>query len=219
MRREVRRFRGGAAMARYAAGLLGKALRSGRGVFTAALPGGRTPARLFRELARLPLPWERAVLFTSDERLVPLSSPASNFGAARKALFSRIKVPPGNLKPARSAAAWRRDLRAAAGPGGRLDAVFLGLGTDGHTASIFPGSRAWRSRGPVAAVRAPRGVKPSRRLTLTPAAIEKARLVVLLASGPAKRAVFELAAAGDRAVPAGRLRPRGRFYLLFSERD
>ncbi len=219
MSRSVRRFRGGAAMARFAAGLLARALRGKRGVLTAALPGGRTPARLFGELSRMPLPWERVVFFTSDERMVPLSSPASNFGAARKALFSRIGVPAANLRPARSAAAWRRDLLAAAGPGGRLDAVFLGLGEDGHTASIFPGSRAWRLRGPAAEVRAPRGVKPARRLTLTPAAIEKARLVVLLASGAAKRAVFELAAAGDRSIPAGRLRPRGRFYLLFSDKD
>lgn len=219
LKRTVKEFRGGAEMARFAAGLFGRALRGKAGAFTAALPGGRTPARLFRQLAALKLPWEKAVLFMSDERLVPVSSPDSNFGAASRALFSKIDIPPGNLRRPRTAGSFSAELKKAAGRDGRLDMVVLGLGADGHTASIFPGSRAWTRRGTAAEVSAPAGVRPRARLTLTPAAIEKARIVVLLASGPEKRDVFRRAAAGDASIPAGRLRPRGRFYLLFSERS
>lgn len=214
-KREVKRFRGGAAMARYAAGLFAGAVLAKRGVFTAALSGGRTPARLFRELARLELPWDRVVFIMADERLVPLSSPDSNFGTARRALFSRIKAPAANLRPFRTAAAYRRELGPAGGP----DFVFLGLGEDGHTASVFPGSPALLSARRALAVTAPPGVKPRRRLTLTLKALNKARTAVLLAAGPAKKEVFARAAARDRGIPAGRLAPRGNLHLLFSERE
>jgi len=95
----VRRFRSPAAMASFAAGLLKAALRRKKGKLTVALSGGKTPAALFNKLASLSLPWERVIFFMADERLVPFSSPHSNFGAARRALFNRIPVPPENLRP------------------------------------------------------------------------------------------------------------------------
>jgi len=215
--RVVRRFKTGGAMASFAAGLFKRTLLHKSGGFTAALPGGATPARLFKELASLPLPWEQVVFFMSDERLVPASSPASNFGAARKALFSKIKVPSANLRPARTPAALEKEILKETKSSGRLDFVLLGLGADGHTASVFPGSPAEKSEKLALAVTAPRGVKPARRLTLTFRALNRARLVVLMAAGPAKKSVFKLAARGERTIPAGRLRPAGKFYLLFSE--
>lgn len=217
----VKRFRTGAAMAAFAAGLYKQALLKKRGPLLAAVSGGRTPERLFGKLASLALPWERAVFFMADERLVPRSSPHSNFGAARKALFSKAGVPESNLHPVPlkpgAAAAYQRELVKAAGPAGGLDLVFLGLGADGHTASVFPGRPAG-GKLLVSPATAPRGVKPARRVTLTLKALNAADTLVLLASGPDKKAVFARAAAGDKKIPAGRLRPRGKLYLLYSEK-
>jgi 6-phosphogluconolactonase len=213
MNREVRKFRSGRAMARRAALLFAKALAAKRGPFTAALSGGRTPALLFKELAGMRLPWERVKFIMADERAVPLSSPHSNFGAARRALFSKISVPKSNLRAFVSAAAAHKELLASGGP----DLVFLGMGADGHTASVFPGSPALASRRLALAVNAPRGIVPKRRLTLTLKAIKRAPIVVLLASGPEKKEMFLRAAAGDRAIPAGRLAARRALYLFYSE--
>lgn len=222
-RRIVRKFRSPEAMAAFAAALFSRALRGRQaGPLLAALPGGGTPLLFFRRLAALDLPWKKAVFFMSDERLVPAASKHSNFGSARRNLFSKIQIPRANLRPLRqgpgTAAAYEKELKAAAGSGGRLDLVFLGLGADGHTASLFPGSPALASRRLVAAAAAPAGVAPARRVTLTLKALNRAETVVLLAAGPAKKAAFLKAAAGDKKIPAGRLRPRGDLYLLFSEK-
>ncbi|MCM2266154.1 MAG: 6-phosphogluconolactonase [Elusimicrobiales bacterium] len=214
--RIVKRFRSGAGMARFSAQLLELALKKTRRTVTVALPGGATPVRLFKELSAARLPWHKAVFLMSDERLVPFTSRHSNFGAARRLFFSPGKVQPASLRPARSPAAFEKALRPAAG---RLDLAFIGLGADGHTASIFPGFAAWRSRRLALEVKAPAGVTPGRRVTLTPAALEQARVTVLLAAGPAKKEIFARAARGDKSIPAGRLRPRGKFYLLFSGKE
>ncbi len=213
-RRVVRKFRSPEALAAFAGALFARALRGKQaGPLLAALPGGNTPLPFFRRLAAMRLPWEKAVFFMSDERLVPAASKHSNFGSARRNLFSKIKIPRANLRPLRLGRG-----AAAAGPEGRLDIVFLGLGADGHTASLFPGSPALASRRLIAAAAAPAGVVPARRITLTLKALNRAATVVLLAAGPAKRAAFLQAAAGDKKIPAGRLRPRGELYLLFSEK-
>ena len=207
-------------MAAFAAGLYKKALLEKRGPLLAAVSGGRTPERLFKELASLALPWERAVFFMADERLVPLSSPHSNFGAARKALFAKIAIPKANLRPVGikpgAAAAYEKGLVKEAGPDGGLDLVFLGLGADGHTASIFPGATAPAGR-LVSPAKAPPGVKPARRITLTLRALNAADTLVLLAAGPDKKEMFERAARGDKRIPAGQLNPREKLYLLYSE--
>jgi len=219
-RRIVKTFRSPEGMAAYAAGLFAKVLRAKKhGPLLAALPGGKTPARLFRKLVSMDLPWERSVFFMSDERLVPLSSRQSNFGAARRLLFSKIGVPRANLRPVipPGAAAYEKELLEATGGSGRLDLVFLGLGEDGHTASLFPGSPALQSARLVSGAEAPRGATPRRRVTLTLKALAKAGTIILLASGPAKKEIFARAAAGDKKIPAGRLKPRGDLYLLYSE--
>ena len=221
-RRSVRRFGTGAAMAAFAAGIFSAALRKkNRGKFLVAVSGGRTPARLLKKLSKLSLPWERVIFFMADERLVPVSSPDSNFGAARRALFSRIKIPAANLRPVENGAgAYEKELLKETGGSGRLDLVFLGLGEDGHTASLFPGSPALEERGRfVRAARAPRGVRPEGRVTLTLKTLDRAGAVLLMAAGPEKKKIFEKAARGDRGIPAGRLRPRGRLHLLYSERE
>ena len=211
-------------MAACAAGLFKKALLGKRGRFTAALSGGRTPAALFKKLSALPLPWDRVVFFMADERLVPPSSPESNFGAASARLFSKIDIPRRNLHPVEpgpgTAAAYGRELLKETGGSGRLDFILLGLGEDGHTASLFSGSPALKGDPrPVSAVLAPRGVKVRRRVTLTLNAINKASTVVLLAAGPAKKDIFKRALLRDKKIPAGLLDPGGEIHFLFSEKE
>ena len=223
-RRFVRRFRTGAAMADFAAGLFRKALLGKPGKFTAALSGGKTPARLLKKLSGLPLPWARAVFFMADERLVPASSPESNFGAASARFFSKIEIPRRNLHPVKrgpdAARAYGRELLKETGGTGRLDFIFLGLGTDGHTASIFPGGgEPERGEGPVCAALAPRDVKTRRRVTLSLKTINSSACVVLMAAGPGKKEIFRKALLRDKKIPAGLLNPRGELHLLYSERE
>jgi len=222
----VKRFRNPEAMAAYAARLFARRLRAKKeGPFLAALSGGRTPAALFGALARLELDWSRVHFFMADERLVPQSSPSSNYGQARALLFSRIRIPAANLhpprlkRPAQAAAAYEKEIKELAGPAGALDLVFLGLGEDGHTASLFPGAPELCERKKlVVPAKAPPGVKPAARLTLTFKALNAAGAAVLLAAGPAKKSLFARTVAGDKALPAARVRPAGGLYLLFSEK-
>lgn len=225
-RRVIKKFSAPGALARFAAGLLIKALREKKGPLLVALPGGRTPLPLFEALAAARADWSRVHFFMTDERLVPAGSPASNFGQAKKLLFSKTAIPPRNLhavkpgSPRRAAAAYGREIRALAGRAAGPDLVFLGLGEDGHIASIFPGSAALRAAaGPVLPARAPAGVKPASRITLSLAALNAARTVALMAIGRAKRPVFARSADGDAALPAGRLSPRGVLYLLYSDEN
>lgn len=222
-KRVIKKFRATGALARFAAGLLTKALRATEGRLLVALPGGKTPLPLFKALAAGGADWSRIHFFMTDERLVPAGSPASNFGQASRSLFSKIEIAPGNLhavkpgSPRRAAAGYEREIKRLAGRAGGLSLVFLGLGTDGHIASLFPGSAALRAAaGLVLPARAPEGIKPASRITLSLPALNAATTVVLMAFGQAKKAVFVRTAAGDAALPAGRLRPRGALYLLYS---
>lgn len=210
MKRAFRTFPTAAAMARFAAGLLRRELLRGGRRRVVALPGGSTPRPLLRGLAGLTLPWFRAVFFMTDERLVPFSSADSNFGAARRLFFAPAGVPAASLRPPRRAKAYAAALRRAGG----LDLAFLGVGEDGHTASLFPGSPALRSRSLAAETRAPRGLPGPRRLTLTPKALNSAGTLVFMAAGPGKKKIFRKAAAGDVSIPAGALRPAKAWFLF-----
>ncbi len=164
---------------------------------TVALSGGSTPRRLYRFLAfgyADRLPWAAVQLFMGDERYVPAGDALSNFRMVQDTLIDHLPVPPGNVHPmettsadpVQAADAYERVLRAHF-PGGwpRLDVVFLGMGTDGHTASLFPDTPAlletvrW-----VVATRSPR--QPPLRLTLTLPVFNHARHVHFLVAGPAK---------------------------------
>src|SRR6188472_896968 len=110
-----------------------------RGLATLALSGGHTPRHVYEELAALDLPWDRVGVFFGDERCVPPDDPDSNFRMASEALFDRVRALHVHRMPAD-----RLDLEAAAAEYARelpeeLDAMVLGMGEDGHTASLFPG--------------------------------------------------------------------------------
>jgi len=203
--------------------LLEEAVRR-RGSASLALAGGSTPRPVYERLARAEgpaPPWKDVHLFWGDERCVSPDHPASNFGLAAEILLSTAAIPDrqvhrieGERPATRAAASYERVLRArfaSAAERPALDVTLLGLGVDGHTASLFPGlpvldeARRW-----VRAVSAPASVEPRRRVTLTLPLLNRSRHVVFLAAGPEKRhALAEVLAApgsGDAPLPAARVR-------------
>ena len=198
---------------------------SQRGRFLVCLAGGSTPLEAYRLLAEPPflteLPWEQMVILWGDERMVPPDDPESNYGQAQQAFLWGVPVRPeqvwrmqGEMPADQAVAGYAARLRALASPGlawPRFDLVLLGLGADGHIASLFPHQRsALETNRPVIAVRAKYGDRPVKRLTLTPAVFNDARRVVFLVAGVEK--AVALAASLDPASdplswPARRIDP------------
>jgi 6-phosphogluconolactonase len=172
-----------------------------RGACALALAGGRTPEPVYRLLAATPnLDWSRVDVFFGDERAVPPDDPESNYGMVRASLLSRVPVPEDRVhrmeaeRPDRDAAARAYD--QALPPA--LDLLVLGVGPDGHTASLFPGSAALdERRRRVVPVTGP--PPPAARLTITPPVIAAARRVVVLAAGADKAAAVARALEGPRS--------------------
>jgi 6-phosphogluconolactonase len=190
--------------------------RSGR--FALALSGGSTPHGLYRRLAAEPyrsrIEWSSLHVFWGDERCVPPDDEASNYRMAREVLLDRVPIPPeqvhrirGESEPGDAAREYELTLRAQfgvpsgpPGDGGTFDLILLGMGPDGHTASLFPGAAALLERERwVLAVEGP--VAPPRRVTLTPPVIRAAREVVFLVTGAEKGPALQQALASG-ADPA-----------------
>lgn len=185
-----------------------------RGRFTVALAGGRTPRQLYERLAALPagrVSWPVVEIFFGDERPVPPDHPDSNFRLAADSLLSHVPLPaanihrlPGELLPATAADEYEREVRTAfavaAPETPRFDLVLLGLGVDGHTASLFPGTRAVsESRRLVCANWVPK--LGHHRLTLTFPVLNAARQVVFLVAGSDKARVVQEILAGPVPAP------------------
>jgi 6-phosphogluconolactonase len=200
-------------LARAVAGWLAARIASAiaeRGNCALALSGGHTPRPVYEAVAAPPLSgtvdWTRVDAYFGDERAVPPDHPDSNFRMASEALFSRVPFLPGHIhpmpadRPDRDAAA--REYERLLPP--RLDVLLLGMGPDGHTASLFPGSAALAERGRrVVPVLSP--VEPARRLTITPPVIAAAWHVAVVVAGAGKAAMVAraLSANADPAeVPA-----------------
>jgi 6-phosphogluconolactonase len=196
-----------------------------RGIFRVCVSGGSTPKLLYRSLAQPPyagtLPWEKITFFWGDERLVPPDDPESNYGQAQRELFSQVSVPAANiyrirgeLPPAQAAQDYIAQLGRLADPGlswPRLDLALLGLGADGHTASLFPGSDPALGAGQAAlAVTGNYAGRPAERVTLTPDLFNSARHVFFLVAGAEKAAALAASVSGpDDPVrwPAQRIHP------------
>jgi 6-phosphogluconolactonase len=184
-----------------------------RGRFSVALSGGSTPGALYSLLAEAPyreqIPWEGVHLFWSDERCVPPDDPDSNYWLANERLIAHVPILGenvhrlrGELQPEAAARGYDRTLRDFfCGPRPRFDLVLLGLGSDGHTASLFPGSDALHETERLAvAVEAHYQDRPAQRVTLTLPAINTARQVLFLIAGRAKAGIVHAALEG----PGGR---------------
>jgi 6-phosphogluconolactonase len=156
-----------------------------------ALSGGSTPRPAYERLAAQPaVPWEAVEIYFGDERAVPPSDPASNYRMAREALLDRVGLPEGRVHRME---ADDRDLEAAAARYAallpdRLDVLVLGMGPDGHTASLFPHSPALRET-EKRVVPATSPVPPLHRLTITPPVIAAARRVAVITAGASKAPV------------------------------
>lgn len=209
-----------------------------RGRFTVALSGGSTPRRLYALLAdpaerfRATISWSRVHLFWSDERHVPPEDPQSNYRMVREELISRVPIPEANVHrveaelPDAAEAAARYDAEVASffalSPGEfpRFDLMLLGIGPEGHTASLFPGTKALEVRDKrVVANWVPK--LNAFRITMTPPVFARAAAVIFLISGedkaPILRAVFDPQGPAD-TLPCQHIRPESGDLIWLVDR-
>lgn len=212
-----------------------RAAVAARGRFTVALAGGSTPRATYRRLAQPPLaaqmPWDRTLVFFGDERGVPPTHADSNYGMAHSALLAHVPIQPERVfrirgedpDPDAVAADYARVLAEALGvrrgETPRLDLVLLGLGIDGHTASLFPGSPVLKETfRTVAAVHAAAASVPQ-RFTLTYPVLNAAACVIYIVSGAEKAKVVKAALADSTTtVPAAMVRPSDGRLLWILDR-
>ena len=197
-----------------------------RGRFALALSGGHTPEKMYGlwaegERQNAKTPWDKVHLFWGDERYVTKDDPLSNYRMTREALIDHVPIPPANVHrmpgpdvaatPQAAAQAYEADLRKYFGSAPpALDLQLLGLGPEGHTASLFPGSPALEEKTRwVMAIEAL--AKPAERLTMTLVLLNQARNTFFLVAGAGKREILRALAAEPDSTqsqyPAGRVRP------------
>ena len=199
-----------------------------RGSFAAALSGGKTPVEFYRHLSGVAgLEWSRTHLFLVDERFVPPESSESNYGMLTETLVNRLPSPPGGVHPMvtetssliGSAVRYEEELKTFFRlPGGAVpefDLILLGVGEDGHTASLFPGAEALKEKDRLV-VPVNLGKVLHDRITLTLPVINNSWNVIFLVSGRRKRAVMRKLQKGyDRTLPASMVSPsRGKAVFL-----
>ena len=206
---------------------------------TIALSGGSTPKPLYEALAAQMLPWQNLYIFWGDERYVPADHPDSNQRMARQAWLDRVDIPGSNIysmptdaaDPADAAREYERQIHTFFNPSKgsfpSLDIILLGLGDDGHTASLFPYTEALQVSDQLVTV----GNKDGQpRLTFTASLINQARCVIFIVSGASKQAaiakVFTPSTINqradyledlDKAYPARLIQPQGELWWLFDE--
>ncbi len=218
------------ALAQAAAAWLTELVRSREGRIAVALSGGSTPKRFYHLLADPPFrenfPWSRTHWFWGDERFVPHDDQRSNCLMAQRALLSRVPIPPANvhpiptvgMSPEAAVEAYQAELRSFYGaddldPSRPLfDAVVLGLGDNGHTASLMPGAPALDERRRWVVEVA--GAASEMRITLTYPALESCFEAAFLIAGAAKKAALKRLRADDAGIPAGRLRVEGALRIF-----
>ncbi|MCE2574167.1 6-phosphogluconolactonase [Komagataeibacter sp. FNDCR2] len=210
--------------------LTGQALAKQDGPFVLALSGGSTPKRLYQILAsadyRDRFPWARTQFFFGDERFVPPGDAASNYHMVETEMLAHVPVPAQNVHPmptsgdpAQAAARYQAELEKVYGgttlEAGRplFDVVMLGLGDNGHTASLFPRQPVLEERRLWVSTCVPDDA-PHTRLTLTYPAIHSSRHVVFMLAGAGKRAAFAKVRAGDPTEPASHITTEGELIWL-----
>lgn len=215
------------ALARHVAQWMTEAALAAKGPFRVSLSGGSTPKTLYELLAsdefRGRFPWNLVSWYWGDERFVPYDHPDSNFRMTREAMLAKAPVPPENIHPVPvdgtpddAALRYEQTLQQAYGAATLdsrrplFDLTLLGLGPDGHTASLLPGEPVLNERKRwVAAVSHGR---PEIRITMTYPAIDSSRRVAFLVTGREKAAILQTIRAGGSQVPAARVHPTGELF-------
>ncbi len=236
--KNVKRFDGMDELNRAAADLVLQSARqaiAARGKFSIVLSGGRTPKGLYELLSKEPylsgIGWADTHVFFADERCVPSHHSDSNYRMAHLALLSLVPIPApqvyrvcGELEPVTAATEYDGAVRDYLDRTGEpFDLVLLGIGADGHTASLFPGGDALNSRNRKvlpAVAPASFGATTPHRVTLTLPALNASRLTVFLASVAGKKEVLDSLLSGDvtdPVPPAGLIRPAGKLYWFLAE--
>lgn len=194
-----------------------------RGKFVVALSGGSTPKALYETLAmpeyKLKVRWGKVHVFWGDERCVPPEHEQSNYRMAHEALLgstgATLHRVQGELGAKAAAAAYEVELKETLGPDGVFDLVLLGVGEDGHTASLFPGGAAIDETARLAVTVTDR---EPQRVSLTLPVINAAREVMFLVSGASKGPILKRVLGGDPTLPAARVQPaNGKLTLYIDE--
>jgi 6-phosphogluconolactonase len=203
-----------------------------RGRFALALSGGSTPRLIYPLLAASPrvdaVDWSRVHLFWGDERAVPPDHPESNYGLARELLLDHLprlrpslvhRMPADAADREAAATSYARTIgRLFGSPASerpRLDLIWLGMGPDGHTASLFPGATTLAARDSlVVPAQAPAGMAVQDRMTFTLPLINASRAVLFVVAGADKAAAVRSVLDGSRELPASRVRARSTLWLL-----
>lgn len=203
------------AVARQAAGWLAARAReavASRGRFATAVSGGHTPWQMLRALAGEDVPWGSVHLFQVDERVAPAGDPDRNLTHIQESLLAFAAPPSGQIHAMpveevdleAAAARYAAVLAAVAGTPPVLDVVHLGLGPDGHTASLVPGDPVLEVTSADVALAGP--YEGRRRMTITYPVLARARSVLWVVTGAGKAEMLRRLQAGDRSIPAGRVR-------------
>ena len=199
-----------------------------RGVFSLFLSGGSSPRLLHQLLAKNeqspPIDWSKVHLFWGDERVVAKEHKESNFGAACHDLVDEITIPKENVFPMvlagesgeEAAARYERVLQDHLEKNGQFDLVILGVGTDGHTASLFPGTEALEVKGQLVTTGyAPESASIRERVTLTYEAFMKAQNVYFLVAGKGKAEVLKALKTDGEKAPYPSAKVRAKERLVF----
>jgi 6-phosphogluconolactonase len=199
-----------------------------RGRFLVSVSGGSTPMTLYERLANEKLDWARVHFFWGDERCVPVDDPGNTYGVMQKILFDKIGTTnvhriESDLDPAQAAQTYAHTLSGFADAPlsfPRFDLVLLGMGDDGHTASLFPGSPV-EINTPTIAVTAHYQDRPANRVSLTPKVFNHAREVWFLVTGAGKAETLRNVIKGERNLelyPAQRIQPiDGKLVWMIDE--
>ncbi len=193
--------------------------------YTIALSGGNSPSGVYEKLSRIKTDWSRVCFFLVDERKVRPENAESNYRMIRERLFSKIDIPEKNVYPVNvsyrrvedCALSYEETIKAFFnGAAVVFDLVVLGIGTDGHTASLFPGRAGLDEKNRIAIpARAPDRFKVRERITLTFPVINKARHRIFIVSGESKKSVVRGVLKGDSLYPASRVKDDSLVFTDF----
>ncbi len=190
-----------------------------RGRFVMAVSGGHTPWAMLRALAGMQVPWEAVHVLQVDERVAPAGDPDRNLTHLRESLLQKAPLRPDQIHPMpveaadlqAGVASYAATLRKVAGSPAVLDLVHLGLGPDGHTASLVPNDPVLQVQDAPVALAGP--YQGRRRMTLTYPILSHARRVLWVVTGGEKADMLVRLRAGDRSIPAGRVRAEHALVL------